>query len=75
MSYAPENNKLLEWGAVQQLFFTAPVLPLVSATVEHENAHSLQIKRPKRSPAEKAELDDEKDVVRGERYFLKSSSP
>lgn len=63
--YALENEKLFKWSAVQQFYFTASALPLVSATLGIEGARSLHIKRPATSGTEVKELDDQGNGVRG----------
>lgn len=64
--YAAEGDKLFEWSAVDQFFFTASALPVVSGNLGNKNPHPLKIKRPAKSPAEVVQLVDGRDVVRPE---------
>lgn len=50
---------------MRQFRLTAPALPLVSATLEDDIPHLLQIERPIKSRAEVVKLDDDEDVVCG----------
>lgn len=41
--YVIEDDRLVEWSAVQQFWFTAPALPLMFAALGDEIAHPFQI--------------------------------
>lgn len=55
-----EDDRLLEWSAVQQLCFTGPALLLVIVNSENKNDHPQQIERPTLSGPAVVDLNDEK---------------
>lgn len=62
--YAPENEKLFEWSAVEGFFFKSPALALVSATLRDESARPLQATRPARFPADVVQFEEKGSGVR-----------
>lgn len=67
--YVMQGDNLFKWSAVQSLCSTAPVLPLVFATLGDETAHSLQIERPAISRADVVVLDGKGNAVRRETSY------
>lgn len=57
--YALKDDKLSQWSAVRQLYFTALAFTLVFSAFQNETADSLQVERPATSRAALMELDDE----------------
>lgn len=63
--YALKNDKLLEWGTVQNFQLAVSALSPVAATVGNRSAHPPQIERPAVSCEKVVELNHEGIVVRG----------
>lgn len=58
------DDKLLEWGAVEQLQLTTPAHPLVFLSLSHEVVQPLRKERPAVKRAWKIGLDDKESPVR-----------
>lgn len=67
--HALENDKLLEWSAVEQFYFTAPALLDLSVTLRDGTGHPVPVEQPARIRTKVVELDDEVNAARAKAAY------